>query len=46
MLRPGFLPHEQRVFWELYLKWFYVLLVCFYPSSPPPLVQMGWGEVN
>lgn len=36
MLRPVFLPHEQQVFWEFYLKWFYVLLVCFHLPPPPP----------
>lgn len=43
MLRPVFLPHEQQVFWEFYLKWFYVLLVCSTPPFPP-LVQMGGGD--
>lgn len=48
MLQPVSLPHEQQVFWEFYLKWFYVLLVCSTPlSPPPPLVQMGGGsELN
>lgn len=47
MVKPVFLPHEQQVFWEFYLKWFYVLLVCFHLPPPLPiLVQMGRGEVN
>lgn len=50
MLRPGFLPHEQQVFWEFYLKWFYVLLVCFYPPfSPSPFwcrCGVGGSELN
>lgn len=42
-----FLPHEQQVFWEFYLKWFYVLLVCSTLFPSPPLMQLGGGsELN
>lgn len=45
MLQPVFLPHEQQVFWEFYLKWFYVLLVCSTPLSPlPPFGADGRGK--
>lgn len=45
MLRPFFVPREQQLFWEFYLKWFMSdWFVSTHPPTSPPLVQMwGWG---